>query len=107
MGAQEYVEIYRGTGDMKTAFDIKQAAAFYDYGHAGYTGSIAEAPGTVLMQGVHNSAAAISEADAGKLVNELMDGDDSPRKGDSALAIKLLPNADGLPGYMFFGLAPS
>ena len=47
MGAEQF-EVMSNGKDLAEAFTRAVDAAFYDYGHAGYTGSICEKPGVYL-----------------------------------------------------------
>ena len=48
MGAEQF-EVMSNGKDLAEAFTRAVDAAFYDYGHAGYTGSICEKPGVYLI----------------------------------------------------------
>ena len=48
MGAEQF-EVMSNGKDLAEAFTRAVDAAFYDYGHAGYTGSICEKPGAYLI----------------------------------------------------------
>lgn len=57
MGAETFVNIQRGA-TAKAAFDDAVADAQHDYGHAGYTGTIAEMDDffMVPLRGLHRTA---------------------------------------------------
>ena len=48
MGAEVF-EVEANGKDMKEAFQFAVDTAFYDWGHSGYTGTIAEKPGAYLI----------------------------------------------------------
>ena len=48
MGAEQF-EVMSNGKDLAEAFTRAVDAAFYDYGHSGYTGSICEKPGVYLI----------------------------------------------------------
>lgn len=100
MGAQDFVTIAQGD-DVGEAFSAAVDEAAHEYGHGGYTGTIAEKDSYVRiceLDGL-DQGAAIDAA------YKLMAYDDEPRVADKwgpAGASKL---ADG--SWMFFGLAAS
>jgi hypothetical protein len=47
MGAESF-EVYSGEQDSGAAFAVLREQALYDFGHAGYTGTIAEKTGFVI-----------------------------------------------------------
>ncbi len=89
----------------KTASDAFKAAvdaAYYDYGHAGYTGSIAEKSSFTMI-------ALPAGKELGAFVNELIDANDSriDDKWGPAGCICLGKNPDGTSTFLFFGWASS
>lgn len=95
MGA-EYFET-RATGkNAREAFKAAQEEAWFDFGHSGYTGTIAEKPGFKLVD--RKEGESISEClerhDDSKLVND--------KWGDAACIPGDKPNE-----YVFFGWASS
>jgi hypothetical protein len=116
MGAQDFVNEYRGPGTAEEAFQQVREQAFYDYGHAGYTGTIAEAPGYVYDLGMPGPVL----ADVAYERAREWERDDFPQKWSAAAAIKLAPEPDWvdphagryatpydrrLPGWLFYGVA--
>ena len=101
MGAQEFMDFFEGT-DVNTAFADAVDAALYDYGHASYTGTIAEKDDfTVIQQEPVTSEESLA------LARRLLEEDD-PRISDKwgpagAIAVK----DDRHSGWLFFGWASS
>lgn len=96
MGASEFA-VTAGGKDVDRAFDNAVRQAQYDYGHSGYTGSIAEKDSYVLV-----SEVPLDLDDARKLAGSLMDNED-PRIDDKwgpAGAIAIIGG-----GWLFFGWA--
>lgn len=96
MGATEFTTVATGK-DMREAFDNAVKQAQYDYGHAGYTGTIAEKDGyfpvfTVPME--HDAAVAHAE----KMMN-----DDHPDITDKWGPAGCIPIVGGK--FLFFGWA--
>lgn len=70
MGAESFTTTAEGT-DLRAAFNTAVEHAQYDYGHAGYTGTIAEKDDVVVIE-----STPMSERDAENLANRLIyDGD--------------------------------
>lgn len=89
---------FQTTAEGKTAAEAFRAArerALYDYGHRGYTGTIAEKHEFVMV-----SPLPLPRPEAEALANELMDDDRISDKRGPAGAI---PLDEG--GYLFFGVA--
>jgi hypothetical protein len=116
MGAQDFANEYRGTATAAEAFQILRDQALWDHGHAGYTGTIAEAPGFVLDPGVKEP---MSSEDAYKRAHD-WERDDFPHKWEPAWAIPLKPQPDWVDphggrivqqydprqaGWLFYGVA--
>ena len=76
MGAEEFDTVVLGEDDLQAAFAAARHRAEYDYGHAGYTGTIAEKDSVVVIQ---NEAVPIDQAWA--IAAPLLDNDD-PRIAD-------------------------
>lgn len=74
MGAAEFMSWGKGTTPQK-AFDSAREAALFEYGHGGYTGTIAEKQGFSVLATVNTRKEAVTMA------NELLDSDD-PRVDD-------------------------
>ena len=49
MGAEQFDVVVLGEDDVRTAFAAAREQAQYDYGHAGYTGTIAEKDSVVVI----------------------------------------------------------
>lgn len=100
MGACDFSQFSRARGrDYKKAFNEAVEEAQYEYGHGGYTGTIAE-KGSVRLYG---KAATLAEAE--KIVDDLFERQDKVvcDKWGPALCIKV----DNPEGYLFFGMASS
>lgn len=103
MGAEVFTTYAKGT-TAKEAFDAAVEQAQYDYGHAGYTGTIAEKAGWVMVADAPMTAEA-----AGALANKLI-GEGDERIDDKwgpagCIAIDGIAIDGG--GYLFFGWASS
>jgi hypothetical protein len=75
MGADTFSTYIIVTGSLKEAFDEAVKRALYDYGHAGYTGTLAEKDSFVLI------GKAESQTEAGALARKLINEGD-PRIDD-------------------------
>lgn len=110
MGAEQFSTTARGK-TAQEAFDNARDEAWYDHGHAGYTGTIAEKPGFVMaVQGI--------VYDGEGLANAIADGEPRPvgvfkdtwqrlcnayeDKWGPALCIQTGPEE-----FLFFGIASS
>jgi hypothetical protein len=103
MGANTFFQTASGK-TAKKAFNSACREAAYDYGHAGYTGTIAEKESFVMI----SSKIFDSLADAEKLADKLID------EGDERIDDKWGPagclnfkSTDGEVKYLFFGWASS
>lgn len=96
MGADTFECTARGEG-AKEAFNNAVQQAQYDYGHAGYTGTIAEKPGYEMV-----SLEPMSVAAAGELASRLIREAD-PRIDDKWGPAGCIPLEDG--SFFFFGWA--
>jgi len=100
MGASAFTAL--GTGsDIESAFRAAHQQACYDYGHAGYTGTIAEKDSYVQI----DDGRVFTPKDAAELAQQLIDDDDAriADKHGPAGALKLSE-----PGsWLFFGWASS
>lgn len=109
MGACDFIHASVNEPNVRKAFDTAVAQAQYDYGHAGYTGSIAEKNDYVVI----GEGFTFTYEDAMLRVRDLMDKDDSriSDKWGPAGAIRFTgptpydASADG--GWLFFGWASS
>jgi len=105
MGGEYFEHIAMGkTAD--EAFDAAVESAQHDYGHAGYTGTIAEKDEFVMVR----DASAATQDDAKAFADKLMD-DRDPRVDDKwgpAGCIKIgEPDESGQQAFLFFGVANS
>lgn len=105
MGAETFTSAAKGT-DLREAFSAAIEQAQYDYGHAGYTGTIAEKHDVVVIE-----STPMSEQDADALANRLISKDD-PRisdkwgpagaiaiaSGTSTQTVEIPAEPDGFPG---------
>lgn len=98
MGAQTFIDIAKGK-DAKSAFKVAVDKALYDYGHAGYTGTIAEKHDFVMI-----TKTKMSEDAAWKLADELIEKYDR-RIDDKWGPAGCIPLHDGR--FLFFGWASS
>lgn len=106
MGSNEFtIESYGETAEI--AFKSAVAEAQYDYGHSGYTGSIAEKSEFVMMDGPYMNGPLI-EKKAYALVEQLMDADDEriTDKWGPAGCIEIQVES-GPRRFLFFGWASS
>ncbi|MGY6025284.1 hypothetical protein [Streptomyces spinosirectus] len=93
---------WQWTPTEKEAFDSAVEEAQFEYGHRGYTGSIAEKDRyTVISESV------VAETSAEEYASRLMNrGDDrSDDKWGPADVIPVTPREDGRPRFLFFGFA--
>jgi hypothetical protein len=87
-------------GTVGEAFHNAVEQALYDYGHAGYTGTIAECEGYTVIQSLP-----LTMAEAVNLGNKLID-DDDPRINDKwGPAGAIYVNEEGQDPWYFFGWA--
>lgn len=103
MGAETFTH-YNDNTDAKEAFLAAIEEASWDYGHAGYTGTVAEKSDYVVIQ-----TDPISRKDAGDLANLLIQNDDSRIDDKWGPAGEIpIANDDGThTGWLFFGWASS
>ncbi|ATL65099.1 hypothetical protein [Nocardia terpenica] len=105
MGAQQFITYSEHT-DIRAAFDAAVEDAQHEYGHGGYTGSIAEKDAYTII-----TADPIGETAADTLIDDLFDAQD-PRIDDKhgpagAIAIADTDNPARIAGWVFFGWAAS
>ena len=102
MGASEFVTVSKGK-DAKTAFAAAKQNARYDYGHRGYTGTVAEKQDLVMM------GRASSEAEAEKMARTfLYEGDKRiDDKWGPAGCIEVEGKEREAKTFVFFGWASS
>lgn len=96
MGACDFVTFIEGKV-AQDAFNQAVEEARYKYGHAGYTGTIAEKPGYEIV-----SSEPLSLEDADKFIKDTINK--NPKWGE-AWAIKVCD--DKFNGYVFYGYASS
>jgi hypothetical protein len=103
MGANTFITASSGT-TVKKAFASARREALYNYGHSGYTGSIAEKDSFVMCSSETFSSYDEAEKFADKLID---DGDERvDDKWGPAGCVKFL-DKDGNTEYLFFGWASS
>ena len=103
MGAEQFKTVAHGA-TVKEAFDYAVNEAQYDYGHAGYTGTIAEKDEYTVI----SDTAGKSRDEANELADKLLRDSDEriDDKWGPAGAIRF--NVEGQqPGWLFFGWASS
>ena len=100
MGAEQFAHFSRGK-TAKEAFDRAVEDALYDYGHSGYTGTIAEKSEFTMIE-QESSVKTLNEAE--EIANKLMELDD-PRIDDKWGPAGCIKIKDG--GFLFFGWASS
>lgn len=102
MGAERF-DVYQKGADLQKAFLDARDEALYEYGHRGYTGSIAEKPEVELRGDGKPLTMKDAEAFADKDLN-----DNDHNKWGPAWAVPF--RADDSPelvGYLFYGYASS
>lgn len=102
MGAQQFENEVSTPHSMQAAFDMVRRAALHEYGHGGYTGTIAEKIEVVAIE----SAIGWNRARARAL--ELLKADDEriDDKWGPAGAIRVLAEDEKTQlGFLFFGWA--
>lgn len=119
MGAQDFVESYRGTATVGEAYLELREQALYDHGHAGYTGTIGETSGWILDPGAKEPMTFDAAYERAKDWEREERGEAYPQKWGPAWAIPLLPDPDWVdpsggrypipdarqPGWLFYGIA--
>jgi hypothetical protein len=85
--------------DVRGAFNDAVDKARYDHGHAGYTGTIAEKCGYVVL-----SDKPMLREEAARFVHEKIDGND---KWEPAYACAYSEDGKKVDGWVFFGWASS
>lgn len=100
-------EVFETSGDkpdIQEAFDVAQQDAFYWHGHGGYTGTIAEKQGAVIIEDKP-----MTFEDAKKLAWDLIDKYDEriDDKWGPAGAIRVIDKDANFDGWYFFGWASS
>ena len=98
MGAYEFATYAKGT--VEEAFDTAVFDAQYDYGHSGYTGTIAEKSDYTII-----SADALSLQAASDMAVTLMNDPLVEDKWGPAGAIRVVDDTHD--GWLFFGWASS
>ena len=101
MGADTF-EDYAAGEKASEAFLAAVKQAQYDYGHRGYTGSIAEKHSFVVV-----SHKGLTEAEARSMARELIDDPRVDDKWGPAGAIRVTDAEKKLDGWLFFGWASS
>ena len=103
MGAEQFVVTAKGK-NAQEAFSAARDKALHDYGHAGYTGTIAEKPEFTKIDRTVESA-----EEAEELAYKLMEDGDSrvDDKWGPAGCLYVGRGLDGLKTYVFFGWASS
>jgi len=96
MGADSFFTVAQGK-NAKEAFRRAKENAQYEYGHRGYTGTIAEKDTFVMM-----SEKALPEREANTLADKLLD---HPKVVDKWGPAGCIPLDNG--NYLFFGWASS
>lgn len=100
MGAARF-DVYQKGPDQKTAFLSAKDEAFYEYGHRGYTGSLAEKPDFETRNGGKPLTMKEAEAFADK---DLSDNDHDKWGPARCVAIRLDDSQDVI-GWLFYGYA--
>ena len=95
MGATTFAVIAKGK-TIREAFDSAVAEARYEYGHGGYTGTIAEKSGYTLRR------PAMQQADALRFSHEDVDLND---KWGDAFCIPIQSDSGEVDRYLFYGWA--
>lgn len=90
MGADTYINVHYGTDTQTDAFDLLHRQAQHENGYGGYTGTIADAHGTVLADNPHGRPLSLIEARkfAHKALRTHIE------KGGPALALPLVRETD-------------
>jgi hypothetical protein len=99
MGACDFYNFAKGE-TAKEAFNSVVDRARYEYGHGGYTGTIAEKSSFVKVGKVK------TENEASKLAMQMMDDDDDRRVSDKWGPAGCI-EVEEPHGYLFFGMASS
>lgn len=100
MGASTFENVCRGYKTAQSAFDAAVEEAQYDYGHAGYTGTIAEKSSFVVI----SNPPCKTVDDAVALANKLIENCDA-RIDDKWGPAGCIPVGDDT--FVFFGWASS
>lgn len=100
MGSENF-DHYSEGADVKVAFREAQEAARYNYGHSGYTGTIAEKDSAVII----TEAGTLAYSEALELADTLLDDPRVDDKWGPAGAIRVSDTTHD--GWLFFGWASS
>lgn len=102
MGAERFDNYQKGT-DAQKAFSEARDHAFYEYGHRGYTGSLAEKDRFELRNGGNPLTLKDAEAFADRDLEE-----NDHDKWGPAWALKVKDDdSDAVIGFLFYGYASS
>jgi hypothetical protein len=102
MGAERFDHYQNGTED-KRAFAAAVEKAGWDYGHSGYTGSIAEKHEFEIR----NGGVALTLKDAQEFADKDLDENDHDKWGP-AWAVKVrADDSEQVIGFLFYGYASS
>lgn len=102
MGAMQF-QVFISHTYVQTAFDTAVKQARYDYGHAGYTGTIAEKDGYTVVK-----SAPMRSNEAGEYLHDMFERDDSRLgKWEPACAVAVADDEGKHIGWTFFGYSPS
>ena len=104
MGAEDFSDVARGK-DAQEAFRSAVEEAQYEYGHGGYTGSIAEKHGFIMV-----AREPLASEEARKLKSRMEEEDDRYNdKWGPACCVELLEESPvkGSRLFWFFGIASS
>ena len=102
MGAERFDQFQKGT-NAKKAFSAAHDEACYEYGHRGYTGSLAEKHEFELR----NGGKPLTMKDAEAFADRDLEENDHDKWGP-AWAIKVkADDSDAILGFLFYGYASS
>lgn len=101
MGASDFYQFQPDTGgSFNDSFDTARESAAWEYGHGGYTGTLAEKHDVEVMDAVSIFTLAEAEDLARKYIN-----DEDPRIRDKWGPAGAIRVGGDKPGWLFFGTA--
>lgn len=103
MGAEYFDHFVNGIEDLDKAYHTAVEEAEYDYGHSGYTGTIAETGGAKNLGDTPQSVKTLTEART--RADELIDDERIEDKWGPCGALRVKDEA--YDGWLFFGWASS
>ena len=102
MGAERFDEFWLGA-DVSEAFSQARKKAFYEYGHRGYSGSLAEKD----HYEIRNGGAALTRKEADAFADKDLEENDHGKWGPAWVVKVKADDSELLVGFLFYGYASS